>query len=187
MTKRGDYDVGYGKPPRHSQFVPGQSGFKGRKRRKSETQAQMIARVRDELVTINGETMTKYELAVRSVIAQTVKSGKPRDLKALFDLLGQYGAMPEVEAAEEARAQGEAVVQKLMDHFNKIMDIDPLDAEAVDRLNELETKLVLGCEHCGPRLRDNWKAPDYRARLERYGGSSIHKSALESRRDGSSG
>ncbi|MCH8617152.1 hypothetical protein LZ016_13725 [Sphingomonas sp. SM33] len=147
----------------------------------------MIARVRDELVTINGETMTKYELAVRSVIAQTVKSGKPRDLKVLLDLLGQYGAMPQVEAAEEARAQGQAVAQKLMDYFNKTNDIDPLDATAVDRLNELETRLVLGCAHCGPKLRDNWKTADYRARLERYGGSSIHKSVLNSRPEGKSG
>lgn len=187
MTKKRDYDVGYGKPPRHSQFVPGQSGFKGRKRRKLETQAQIIARVRDELVTINGDTMTKFELAVRSAVAQTVKSGKPRDLKALFDLLGQHGAMPQVEAAEVARAQGDAVAQKIMEYFYKTTDTDPLDAEAVDGLNESETILVLGCAHCGPKLRQNWKAADYRARLERYGGSSIHKHALKFRRDNSAG
>lgn len=36
MTKRSDYEVGYGKPPRHSQFKKGQSGCPtGRPRRKS--------------------------------------------------------------------------------------------------------------------------------------------------------
>jgi hypothetical protein len=180
--KKADYEVGFGKPPRHSQFVPGQSGFKGRKKRKRETQAQMIARVRDELVSVNGETMTKCELAIRSVIAQTVKSGKPRDLKTLFEMLFERGATPEIETAERAKAEGEAVMAKIIDIFEKTHNIDPEDSKAVDALNEYETNLVLSCGHCGPKLRENWKSPEYRARLERYGGSHIQSHILTKQR-----
>jgi Family of unknown function (DUF5681) len=179
MSDDPDYKVGYGKPPRHSQFLPGQSGFKGRKRRKAETQAQMIARVRDELVTVNGETMTKYELAVRSVIAQTIKSGKTRDLKILFELLSQYGAVPEVEAAAETKAAADKVFDTIMSAFDRSHGFDPRDSKALERLNQQEARLVISCPHCGPRLRENWSSEEYRDRQKRRGGSNIHECLLK--------
>ena len=57
-----DYEVGYGKPPVHSRFKPGQSGNpKGRRTRKTEP-ASLLAEILKELnavVTINenGEKM----------------------------------------------------------------------------------------------------------------------------------
>ena len=36
-----EYKVGYGRPPKHSQFPPGVSGNKGRRRRK-ETPAEIL-------------------------------------------------------------------------------------------------------------------------------------------------
>jgi hypothetical protein len=179
--KKKDYEVGYGKPPRHSQFVPGQSGFKGRKKRKHETKAQMIARVRDEMLTVNGQTMTKFELAVRSVIAHTIKGGKPRELKVLFDMLAEHGAMPEAEDAQRMKAAADEVMAKLIEVFERENDIDPADSQAVDELNRGEARLVMDCPHCGPKLRANWKSDEYRARLDRYGGSHIHQNLLRSR------
>jgi len=73
--KTDDYEVGYGKPPRHSQFPPGVSGNKGR-RRKTENSAEIVARVRDELVLVNGKHVTKFELAVQQTVNQTIRSGK---------------------------------------------------------------------------------------------------------------
>ena len=181
MSDDPDYKVGYGKPPRHSQFLPGQSGFKGRKKRKAETQAQMIARVRDELVTVNGETMTKYELALRSVIAQTVKGGKTRDLKTLFEMLDKYGMMPEVERAAEAKAAADQVVGTIMDVFSRSRGRDPEDRKAIDRLDQREAELVIGCPHCGPKLRENWNTPEYRELVKRHYGSSIHQRLLQAR------
>ena len=41
-----DYEVGYNKPPRHSQFKPGNRGNpKGRGKRKVETEAETLKRV----------------------------------------------------------------------------------------------------------------------------------------------
>lgn len=181
MSDDPDYKVGYGKPPRHSQFLPGQSGFKGRKKRKAETQAQMIARVRDELVTVNGETMTKYELAVRSVIAQTVKGGKPRDLKTLFEMLEKYGMMPEMERAAEQKAAADQVIGKIMDVFSRTRGHNPDDRRAIEKLDLQEAQVVIGCPHCGPKLRENWITPEYRERKERFRGSSIHQRLLWAR------
>jgi hypothetical protein len=181
MSDDPDYKVGYGKPPRHSQFLPGQSGFKGRKKRKAETQAKMIARVRDELVTVNGETMTKYELAVRSVIAQTIKGGKTRDLRTLFEMLDKYGVMPEVERAAETKAAADKVMGTIMDVFSRSRGHNPDDRRAIEKLDQQEAQLVIGCSHCGPTLRANWNTPEYRERKERFRGSGIHRRLLHAR------
>lgn len=73
---RGDYDVGYGKPPRHSQFVPGQSGNTGRTKKKPlEPIAKMLERNLQEELEVNGRKMSKYELAFQAVLNRTIKSG----------------------------------------------------------------------------------------------------------------
>ena len=181
MSDDPDYKVGYARPPRHSQFLPGQSGFKGRKKRKAETQAQMIARVRDELVTVNGETMTKYELALRSVMAQTIKGGKYRDLKTLFEMLDKYGVMPDVERAAETKAAADKVMGTILDVFTRSHGHNPDDRVAIEKLDLQEAQLVIGCSHCGPKLRENWDTPGYRERKGRFRGSSIHQRLLRAR------
>lgn len=178
MAEDRDYKVGYGKPPEHTRFKPGESGFKGQRKRK-ETNAEIIRRVRDELVTINGKTMTKFELSIHSTINQTIKSRRPRDLKVLFELLDKYGAVPKAVEAAEAEAAGNAVIQKLFDYADKVLDIDPADAKALDTLNANESDLVMKCGNCGPELRRRWKDPDYVALAKRYGRSAIHALVLE--------
>ncbi len=168
-----DYEVGYGRPPKHSRFVPGESGNKGRKKKRPEFQAEMVARIRDERVEVKGVSMTIFELAVRSVVTATIRRGHPRDLKALFDLLDKYGAVPKMEAAEEARAAGEAVIAKLFDHFNKVHDIDPSDVASLERLQTEEAAIVMRCPNCSPRLRKGWNLPERKALGERYGCSGL--------------
>jgi hypothetical protein len=125
--KRGDYEVGYGKPPKSGQFVAGQSGFRGRTKRKAETQSQIVARLRDELITVGGQKMTRFELSVMSVINQTIKGGKPRDLKLMLELLVKYGATPQVEAAIGSKAAADAVIGKLLNLFDRTQEMATLD------------------------------------------------------------
>lgn len=120
----GSYKVGYGKPPKHSQFVKGQSGFKGRRKKRPETHAEMIARVRDEPVMINGKAFSKFELAVVSVFNQTIKSGKPHDLKLLFDLLEKHGAMSAPDVAANMKAGADAVMEKILNVFDRTFPDD---------------------------------------------------------------
>ena len=178
----GDYEVGYGKPPRHSQFMPGQSGNKGRRKKRPETQAEIVARVRDEPVTVNGRSMTKFELAVHATLNQTIKSGKPRDLKLLFDLLDQHGAVPEVDRAAEAREGADLVLQKIFTIFDRTHGLDPADGEVVKRLEAEELQVVLGCHECGGTLRGRWKDPAYKALVKRYGPTGLHRMVRETRK-----
>jgi hypothetical protein len=180
---KGDYEVGYSKPPKHSQFVPGQSGFKGRKRnqKKLESVAAMIARIRDEVHEVGGQSMTSLELAVRQVVNQTIKSGKVRDLKVLLELLDKHGALPEFDQKAQADADADWVLNKIFSQFYRHHEIDPADVAATERDNEADAELVMKCEHCGPELRRRWAIPEYVARAARHGKTTIHGLVLRAR------
>lgn len=80
--EHGDYEVGYGKPPKHSQFKPGQSG-NPRGRSKGARSLKVIARevfLEKVLVrTADGERrIHKGELLVRKVVDSAIK-GNARD------------------------------------------------------------------------------------------------------------
>ncbi|UNK80353.1 hypothetical protein MNQ96_04545 [Sphingopyxis granuli] len=139
-------------------------GFVSRKGRHEE-----VARLRDEPVELNRKRMTKYELALTHTINQTIRSGKPRDLKLLMEILDKYGVLPEVEAAEAARANTEAVYNKIMNLFNHEFEIDPADTAELERLSEEESKLIMSCSHCGPALREQWSRPERQKLTKDYG------------------
>jgi Family of unknown function (DUF5681) len=167
-----DYKVGYGKPPRHSQFVPGTSGNKGR-RRKRETQGQIIARLRDEKVEINGQMVTKFELAVTQTLNQTIRSGKPRDLTLLLELLDKHGAMPKVDERAEAERQAASAMKKIHDFFNRSLEIDPEDIALLDRYSREEAKLLMACSRCAPELKSRWARKEQKELAKRYGKTQL--------------
>jgi hypothetical protein len=73
-----DYEVGYGKPPKHTQFKPGQSGNpEGRKKKPKSVQAQMQAAM-SRKVTIQEEGKSKrlsmQELMLRSLSTKAAKA-----------------------------------------------------------------------------------------------------------------
>ena len=181
MSKDND-DVGYGRPPKHTRFVKGESGNKGRKKKRPEFQTEMVARIRDEIVVVAGKPMTMFELAIRSVTNKTIKSGHPRDLKALLELFDKYGAIPKDEAAAEAKAAGQRVMDKIQDYFEKVEDIDHADVVDLDRLAAEEASIVMTCPSCSPALRKRWNLPERKALGERYGSSGLEKDVKNSKK-----
>ncbi len=85
-----DYEIGYGRPPKRSQFQPGQSGNpKGRKRRPQSVQVQMHAVVSKKVsITEGGQTK---RIPILGVILRTFANKAAKgDLKAanfVFSLL----------------------------------------------------------------------------------------------------
>lgn len=94
--------VGYGKPPKHSQFKPGQSGNRaGRPKGKRAFLDDLLAEL-SEIVSIteNGRTqrVTKQRAVMKSAFAKASKG----DFRALNFLLQR---IPLLEEAQEAREQ----------------------------------------------------------------------------------
>ena len=123
MPKDEDYTVGYGKPPPEHRFKPGQSGNpRGRKSRK-RNESEIIAMVRDELVTmtINGKTrrITAFEAATRKTFSTCLAKGNVRDLEKLFQLFARYGAEPDEQRIAQAKEAADKVLETISDIFWK--------------------------------------------------------------------
>jgi hypothetical protein len=67
-----DYEVGYGRPPKQGQFKPGQSGNPSEKRKPRLSEAEIIAKIRDQpvWVKVNGRNkkVTAFEAALMQAI-----------------------------------------------------------------------------------------------------------------------
>jgi hypothetical protein len=118
-----DYEVGYGRPPKHTQFKKGQSGNpKGRKKgargRKTDLRAELNERIE---VTENGKSvkLTKQQLMVKQLAAKALK-GDVRAISKLADLtialLGPEDQDP--KAASSLPAEDEAIIADWMHRIN---------------------------------------------------------------------
>lgn len=108
--KKTTYAVGYGKPPEHSRFQPGQSGNpKGRPKGSLNLATAVNRALREKVViTENGrrKSMTKLDVAVKGLVNRAVKG----DARAMQQLLGlgslvgmePIGATPALDANDAA-------------------------------------------------------------------------------------
>jgi hypothetical protein len=105
-----DYEVGYKKPPRHSQFKPGnRANPNGRGRRKVPTEAEILKQVMNFPAKFRHRGMSKQaprmELVIRNCGTAALK--------------GDVGAA--------------AMLLKMHAHFKKHGDINPIQLEIVHR------------------------------------------------------
>ncbi|MEN0653329.1 MULTISPECIES: DUF5681 domain-containing protein [Hyphobacterium] len=99
-----DYEVGYGKPPRKSQFKPGQSGNpKGRPRGRKSFSTILVAELSERLIVKEGgktRRMTKMEAVVKQLVSKALK-GDPRTLAELLRQIKMH--LPD-ETGDDAHA-----------------------------------------------------------------------------------
>jgi hypothetical protein len=94
--RNGDYEVGYGKPPKATQFKKGQSGnAKGRKKaNRVEDLRVVVETILDEPVDMQvggrARTVTKLEAILQAQLVNALK-GKPKAVARLFSLAQKAG------------------------------------------------------------------------------------------------
>lgn len=144
--KQGHYEVGYGVPPEHSKFKPGQSGNPAGRSRKRMNMADAVTQCLDEEVEIVKNGKPK-KVCVRDVVAfKTVEAaakGNHKCFAAISKLDGSEGGHrvkpsasqeSEEEAAERERRKTELVRQfvRMMDHLAHVKRrMSPEDAAYV--------------------------------------------------------
>lgn len=98
---KAEYEVGFGKPPKHAQFKPGQSGNpKGRKKgaKGMKTLAKQMLTAKVPVRSANGtKMMTRMDALLHKMVELSMK-GNPRLILALVDLYEQ--SVPEQRASE---------------------------------------------------------------------------------------
>lgn len=89
-----DYKIGYGKPPRHSQFKKGVSGNPAGRRRRSTSFDALLEQQLNEKVLINRGgrkvRISKREALIWKLMSDAL-SGKPRSLDFFLKYLQQSG------------------------------------------------------------------------------------------------
>jgi hypothetical protein len=101
--KGGDYEVGYGKPPRHTQFAKGQSGNPRGRPAGAKNLKTLLNEALNELVIVaeNGgrRKITKRRAIVTQLVNQSAKANLPA-IRILFDLVRDIEGQTEPSAPE---------------------------------------------------------------------------------------
>jgi hypothetical protein len=91
----GDYEVGYGKPPKHRQFKRGQSGNPNGRPKEAKPGPTDVAGILDEplMVTTAGTTrrMSAFEVGVRQLVKRALNKTDLKAILALVRLCESYG------------------------------------------------------------------------------------------------
>lgn len=74
MTEDRDYKVGYGKPPVHSRFKPGQSGHcAGRPKERLSELDELIKAVSRKVKLPDGRRLTKFQVGIEQLKLKSLK------------------------------------------------------------------------------------------------------------------
>ena len=103
MTDPASYEVGYGRPPRHSRFKPGQSGNpKGRPKGSKSLKTLLEEALSSPITITEGGVPRKMELRqllFKAMVGKAVK-GDARATAVLVKLMEQFGlSRPDGDAA----------------------------------------------------------------------------------------
>ena len=114
---RDDYQVGYGKPPRHTQFAKGQSGNPRGRPSGSKNLATLVSEALNEMVIVAEDGGRRKITKGRAIVTQIVnKSAKAdwRAIKILLDIVREIEGRVEPEAAESSfSAADEKVIAQI--------------------------------------------------------------------------
>ena len=85
--RMGDYEVGYGKPPRHTRFEPGRSGNPRGRPAGSKNLSSLLSKALDEPVIVVENGRRRRIAKRQAIITQLVNRSAQADLKATQLLL----------------------------------------------------------------------------------------------------
>lgn len=85
-----DYEVGYGKPPKQSQFQPGQSGNPRGRPKDARGLGTIIRKAMDEKVLVRTNGKERKVRRVEAMIYRLQEQALKGDIRALDKLLGYY-------------------------------------------------------------------------------------------------
>jgi hypothetical protein len=122
--KHSDYEIGYGKPPRHTRFTTGQSGNPRGRSRGAKNLKTLLSEALNECVIVTENGGRRKVTKRQAIITQLVNRSATADwraIKILLDLVREIEdhsepASPETSAFSEA---DEKVIEQLRARFSK--------------------------------------------------------------------
>ena len=122
--RKRDYEVGYGKPPRHTRFKPGQSGNPRGRPSGSKNLKTLLGEVLNEPVVIADNGGRRRVSKREAIVAQLVNRSATADwraVKILLDILRDLEAQTDPVSPETSAftAADEKVIEQLRARFLK--------------------------------------------------------------------
>lgn len=108
-----DYEVGYGRPPKHTQFKPGQSGNRRGRPKKSKDLAKLIDAELDEIIPTGGSGRRKHMSKREALVKQLVNLAIKGNAKPLQLILAHLEKHREVEPFVPTDADDAALLAAL--------------------------------------------------------------------------
>ena len=120
----GDYEIGYGRPPRHTRFAKGQSGNPRGRPRGAKNFTTLLEQALDEPVTVTENGGRRKVSKRQAIITQLVNRSATADfraLKLLFDVVRDIERQTEPASPETAEFSeaDEKVLQQIRSRFSK--------------------------------------------------------------------
>lgn len=137
MTKRksGNYQVGYGKPPRERRFKPGQSGNPRGRPKKCPTLLELFAHElkRPRTIVEDGQRLRIQtdKILVKRIVDLALK-GNLWALRATMALIEQ---VREIEDAKLERDCNAMTTEELATYYNRLREIRPADHTRIKKIN----------------------------------------------------
>ena len=117
-----DYEIGYGKPPRHTRFRPGQSGNPRGRPKDAKNLSTLVHEALNEPVDVAENGRRRKVSKRRAIITQLVNRSAQADLKAtqiLLAIVQEIERRSEAEPAETTfAAADEKVLEQLTARFS---------------------------------------------------------------------
>jgi len=101
MTERSPYEVGYGKPPRHSRFKKGQSGCPSGGRKPKRSPSDLLDKILSETVAVQEggrkRRMSREEVLMRQLVNRAT-TGDRQSTKLVLDCRARQQPQPDESA-----------------------------------------------------------------------------------------
>lgn len=110
-TKKNEKELGYGKPPEHSRFKPGQSGNTLGRPKKNKSTKDLIEEALKTQVMVNGKPMTKKELIIHSLVNDAIK-GKTEARKLVLSQMADDEDLEEFDPSMDDKIEWMKTVRR---------------------------------------------------------------------------
>lgn len=117
-----DYEVGYGKPPKHSQFKPGQSGNSKGRPKGTKNLATDLSEELAQKISINEggkqQQISKQRALVKSLLSKALK-GDIKAVNLLIQMVQQIeNVSSQIVKSDEIDSDDRAVFQQFVAQFS---------------------------------------------------------------------
>ena len=103
-----DYEVGYGKPPRHTRFEPGRSGNPRGRPPGAKNMKTLLSKALNELVIVTEDGGRRKVSKREAIVTQLVNRSAKADYKAIQILLGM---LRDIEGDTDAHSSDAAFTE----------------------------------------------------------------------------